>query len=73
MAIGMKNNPVKTDNANLLATVYTNENKALLVIAKLDGSTTKWQKISIDEKALGFQPSYDFIAGNKGHTNGVAG
>ena len=52
-----ENNPVKTDNANLLATVYTNENKALSRDSQLDGSTTKRQKISIDEKALGFHPA----------------
>ena len=51
-----ENNPVKTDNANLLATVYTNENKALLVIANWTDLPQK-AKISIDEKALGFHPA----------------
>lgn len=50
------NCPVKTDNANLPATVYTNGDKALLVIANWTDLPQKTQ-ISIDEKALGFHPA----------------
>lgn len=51
-----ENSPVKTDNANLPATVYTNGDKALLVIANWTDLPQK-AKISIDEKALGFHPA----------------
>lgn len=48
--------PVKTDNENLKATVYTNGNKAMLVIANWTDLPQRG-KISIDEKLLGFTPT----------------
>lgn len=50
------NCPVKTDNADLPATVYTNGNKAIVVIANWTDLPQK-TKITIDEKALGFKPT----------------
>lgn len=47
--------PVKTDNPNLPATVYTNGTKALVVIANWTDLPQK-AKISIDEQGLGFKP-----------------
>lgn len=48
--------PVKTDNENLKATVYTNGNKAMLVIANWTDLPQRC-KISINEKLLGFSPT----------------
>lgn len=48
--------PVKTDNAYLPATVYTNGKKALVVIANWT-DLPQHAKLSIDEKALGFKPA----------------
>lgn len=56
MAIGMKTTLLKRTMQISIATVYTNENKALLVIANWTDLPQK-AKISIDEKALGFHPA----------------
>lgn len=48
--------PVKTDNSNLPATVYTNGDRALVVIANWTDLPQK-AKITIDEKNLGFKPT----------------
>lgn len=48
--------PVKTDNANLPATVYQNGDKALVVIANWT-DTPQSAQITLDEKLLGFTPS----------------
>ncbi|MGN0214106.1 MAG: glycoside hydrolase domain-containing protein [Muribaculaceae bacterium] len=48
--------PVKTDNPDLKATVYTNGDKALLVIANWTDMPQS-AKVIIDEKQLGFKPT----------------
>ena len=51
-----KNNPVKSDNASLPATVYVNGKKAMIVIANWTDMPQQ-AKITIDETALGFKPT----------------
>jgi len=49
--------PVKTDNKNVLATVYRFKDKALVAIASWDGVWKPTQaKLAIDYKALGLDP-----------------
>ncbi|MEG2066908.1 MAG: DUF6067 family protein [Tannerellaceae bacterium] len=48
--------PVKTNNANLPATVYLNGDKALVVIANWT-DTPQSAQITLDEKLLGFTPT----------------
>lgn len=49
--------PVMTDNSSLTATVYTNGNKALVIIANWSELPQK-AKITINEASLGFKPSH---------------
>ena len=48
--------PVKTDNANIPATVYINGDKALVVLANWT-DLPQTAKITLDEQLLGFKPS----------------
>ena len=48
--------PVRTDNADLPATVYTNGKRALVVIANWT-DLPQQAKITVDEEALGFRPT----------------
>lgn len=48
--------PVKTDNANMPATVYTNGDKAIVVLANWTDMPQS-SKITLDEQLLGFQPT----------------
>lgn len=48
--------PVKTDNANVPATVYVNGDKALLVLANWT-DLPQTANLILDEKLLGFKPS----------------
>lgn len=50
------NNPVKTDNAKVLATVYKKQGKAMVAIASWADDDTK-VKLTIDWKALGIDPA----------------
>lgn len=50
------NNPIKLDNENLKATIYTNGDKAMLVIANWTDLPQKGN-ISIDKNLLGFTPT----------------
>lgn len=48
--------PVKTDNPDIPATVYTNGKRALVVLANWTDLPQR-ARITIDEKALGFRPT----------------
>lgn len=48
-------NPVKTDNRNVLSTVYLKDNEALLCLYNFSNKSEKFG-ISIDENMLGFKP-----------------
>lgn len=48
-------NPVKTDNENVLATVYLKENKALVCVYNFGSKAQKFN-LKIDKELLGFNP-----------------
>ena len=48
-------NPVKTDNSNVLSTVYLKENEALVCLYNFSDKSEKLY-MGIDEKLLGFKP-----------------
>ncbi|MCD2423318.1 DUF6067 family protein [Niabella pedocola] len=52
----VRNNPVKTDNAKVKATVYKKNGKALVSIASWDGADTE-VSLNIDWKQLGIDPA----------------
>ncbi|RPD43328.1 hypothetical protein EG028_01160 [Chitinophaga barathri] len=52
----VENNPVKTDNGKVLATIYKKTGKAMISIASWAAEDTK-VKLKIDWKALGIDPS----------------
>ncbi len=52
----VSHNPVKTDNSDVLATVYAKDKKAMIAIASWAADDTN-VKLKIDWKALGIDPS----------------